>query len=47
MIKLSQIGCASLRMELRKFNVNKTVNIPQQHFFLSLCIVAFSILFFI
>ena len=45
MIRLSQICCTSLGMELRNFNVNEIVNIPQRHFILTLYTLAFSILF--
>ena len=44
MIRLSQISCTSLRMESFNFNVNKTVNIPQRHFILTLHIVTLPIL---
>ena len=45
MIRLSQICCTSLRMELCNFNVNEIVNISQRHFVLTLYILAFPILF--
>ena len=45
MIRLDQICCTSLRMELRNCNVNKIANIPQKHFILNLDILAFRILF--
>ena len=45
MIRLSRIFCTSLRMELRDFNLNEIVNIPQRHFILTLYILAFPILF--
>ena len=45
MIRLSQICCTSLRMQLHNFNVNETVNTSQIHFILTLYILAFPILF--
>ena len=45
MIRLSQICCTPLRMELPKFNVNNIANIPQRHFILTLYISAFPISF--
>ena len=44
MVRLRQICCASFKMELRNFNVNKTLNIPDRHFILTLYIVTFLIL---
>ena len=46
MIRLSQICCTSLIIELRNFNVNEIVNVPQRDFILILYILAFKILFF-
>ena len=46
MIRLSQICCTSLIIELRNFNVNEIVNVPQRDFILILYILAFTILFF-
>ena len=46
MIRLSKIWSTSFRIELRNFNVNKTVNILQRHFNLTLHIVTFPISLF-
>ena len=43
-IRLSKTWCTSLRIKLRNFSVNKTTNIPQRCFILTLCIVIFPIL---